>query len=119
MLTLNNLKTKLPALLSILFVFVCVESYDYWACNKGFPNSLVTTSLLLIPAFILLEYKKPWATLSAALTILPFALYISLATCEPYVYKGGGAPMTEVPAFLFGWPASILIGILVGNNDNK
>lgn len=84
-----------------LFGLLCGSLLGFWQA----------TLVLVAPLALLLLVSGSTAALSAGGILVPFILFANTAECAPY--RGGGAAMGYVPAFIFGLPLSVITGVVV------
>lgn len=84
-----------------LFGVLCGNLLGFWQA----------TLILVAPPALFLLISGSTAALSSGGILVPFILFANAAECAPY--RGGGAAMGYVPAFIFGLPLSVLIGVCV------
>jgi hypothetical protein len=103
---------RLAGLLALGICFLVQSAYEYFFCGGGLLGFWRITAIVLIPPALFILWPNPAAAPAAALTVLLFCLWANSMECVPYT--GGGAAMAYVLVFVYGWPASIFVGVLAG-----
>jgi hypothetical protein len=84
-----------------LFGVFCGNLFGFWQ----------TTLILVVPPAFFLLISGSIPSLWSTGILVPFVVIANLVECAPY--RGGGAAMGYVPAFILGLPLSFLVGVCV------
>ena len=106
------------AALSVAAVYSIQSYYSLRHCGQQFYGLWGATSILLIPALLFALGGRPRSTVGACIAITPFIVWANDAECVA-LYQGGGAAMAYVVVFIFGIPASLIVGAVIPQAERK
>lgn len=109
------LTRRAPGAAGLLGLFALQSVYEALFCGGGIFGFWKVTTILVIPALFLLLVSGSRPALVCCAVLVPFIILANAAECAPY--RGGGAAMGYVPAFLFGIPLALIAGVGVAVAD--
>lgn len=104
-----SIADRVSGALGIAGLFALQSAYELIFCGGGVFGFWEVTLILVVPSVLLLLVAGTRPALVSCAVLIPFILFANGAECAPY--RGGGAAMGYVPAFLFGMPLSFIAGV--------
>lgn len=102
------LSSRVVGAAGVAGLFALQSAYAVVLCSGGVFGFWHVTLILSLPALFLLLVSGSSSAIVACAVLVPFILFANAAECAPY--RGGGAAMGYVPAFLFGMPLALIAG---------
>jgi hypothetical protein len=98
---------RVPGAIAIAGLFALQSVYELFFCGGGVVGFWSVTTMLAVPAAIVLALMGSTPTMVMCATLIPFILWANAAECAPY--QGGGAAMAYVVVFMFGVPTAFAV----------